>query len=199
MKLFVVRHGESEANAARIHSGWGAFHLTEKGREQARETRKALSGMHFDRILVSDLVRTQETAQILVPERVGDFELRSDVREYNMGQFVGVSVEEMKKRFGEPYLKMLAQQDYSAIGCEEPEHFVERVSGMMREMEEYEGNVLLVTHEGVGKCIEQYVVGTPFRQSRMKTVNCGVSVLEYKNGFWKILCWNYTPTLERFC
>lgn len=199
MRLFVVRHGQSVANVQRIHSGWGAFSLTETGREQARQTGKALEGLHFDRIFVSDLPRTQETARLLLPQEVHRFELRADVREYDMKQFVGVSVDEMYCRFGEPYLRMRAQQDYTDIGCETPEHFVQRVAGFLAEIQPLAGTALLVTHEGVGKCIGQVALGTPFRSARLRTANCGVSVLESQpDGGWKMLLWNWTPDLTRF-
>ena len=35
MKLYRIRHGESESNASDTHSGWSPVDLTPKGREQA--------------------------------------------------------------------------------------------------------------------------------------------------------------------
>ena len=36
VKLVLVRHGESVANAANVYTGWNDVPLTEKGREQAK-------------------------------------------------------------------------------------------------------------------------------------------------------------------
>lgn len=204
MKVYVVRHGESEGNARQVHSGQGAFPLTQKGCAQAAETGKLLRDIPFDRIYVSDLLRAQQTAAIMLPDRGADFELRSDIREYDTRGFVGKSFPEMEALYGEKYLQMRKMQDYTDIGGESPEHFVERVSSFMQEMEALENsgadahNVAVVAHAGVLKCMAQYVLGVPYRAALMPTDNCSVNILQYKDGVWRVFCWNYTPALVRF-
>jgi broad specificity phosphatase PhoE len=46
MKLYLIRHGQSEANFNKAHSGWGAIGLTAEGRAQAE---KILSFYRRDR------------------------------------------------------------------------------------------------------------------------------------------------------
>ena len=66
MKIFIVRHGESEFN---VHAGYldkadCDIELTENGREQARESGKVLSEMlscDNVRVLVSPFKRTMQT------------------------------------------------------------------------------------------------------------------------------------------
>lgn len=36
MRIYMVRHGESEGNAKRLIYGWQDYELTEKGEEDAR-------------------------------------------------------------------------------------------------------------------------------------------------------------------
>ena len=66
MLLYMIRHGESEANAGGYHSGQSCVHLTERGRRQAAATREIIKGISFDRLYVSDVLRTQETAEIII-------------------------------------------------------------------------------------------------------------------------------------
>ena len=40
MKLYVIRHGQSEGNIRGVFSGWLQHNLTEKGREDARSDEK---------------------------------------------------------------------------------------------------------------------------------------------------------------
>ncbi len=63
--LYIIRHGETEENAAGILQGHMPGHLTEKGRAQAAETRDLLTtrGAKPDTLLCSDLLRAVETAQ----------------------------------------------------------------------------------------------------------------------------------------
>lgn len=69
MELYAIRHGQSAANAVQAHAGWAQVPLTELGREQAAKTGELLKGMEFDRVIVSDLLRAKETAQIALPGR----------------------------------------------------------------------------------------------------------------------------------
>ena len=65
MELYLVRHGQSQANANHIMQGAKIDQpLTDKGRMQANETKEKLSGIQFDKIFVSPLKRASETAEI---------------------------------------------------------------------------------------------------------------------------------------
>ena len=203
MKVYVVRHGESEGNAQRNHSGWGPFELTEKGRAQADESGKVLRGIAFDRIFVSDLVRTQQTAAILLPDRISDFELREEIREYNTGWMVGHRFDDLAAEYGEKYTSCRANGDFTSMGGEDPDHFVARVGKFMGELEKIaeqneEGkplNIAVVAHAGVLRCIGELLTGAPYRENRWMNENCSINVLEYKDGKWRICLWNYAPAL----
>ncbi|MBQ8953990.1 MAG: histidine phosphatase family protein, partial [Clostridia bacterium] len=90
MQVYLIRHGESEANAAGVHSGWRPVKLTALGRRQAQGTARLIAGVAFDEIIVSDLVRAQETARIIFPERT--FTLCSDIRELDTSPLAGRKV-----------------------------------------------------------------------------------------------------------
>ena len=68
MKLYLVRHGQSVANATKIHSGWSQVPLTEQGRADAARAGEYLQTLQFDRVYSSDLTRAIETAQIALPD-----------------------------------------------------------------------------------------------------------------------------------
>lgn len=64
--LYLLRHGETQENLAHILQGQSPGHLTERGREQAREAAGQLCHVTFDAILTSDLQRCVDTTDILV-------------------------------------------------------------------------------------------------------------------------------------
>jgi len=204
MKVYVVRHGESEGNAQKKHSGWGLFDLTEKGRMQAEETGKVIRSIPFDRIFVSDLVRTQQTAAIALPERIAEFELRENIREYNTGWMVGHKFEELAAEYGAKYTDCRTTGDFTPMGGEDPDHFVARVGEFMKELEEIAEangedkplNVAVVVHAGVMRCMGEYLLGVPYRRNMWANENCCINVLEYKGGRWRVLLWNYAPALS---
>ncbi|MBE6726968.1 MAG: histidine phosphatase family protein [Ruminococcaceae bacterium] len=68
MRIYIVRHGETDGNTEGYFQGWTDDPLNEKGRELAAVTGRALSGIRFDRCISSPLSRARETAEILLRE-----------------------------------------------------------------------------------------------------------------------------------
>ncbi|MBI3521825.1 MAG: histidine phosphatase family protein [Chloroflexi bacterium] len=87
--LYLVRHGESEANAARVFTGQTDSPLTERGREQARTVARVLAPIHFDRIASSDLSRTRDTAEVIASGRGIPVETYAGLREIDLGRMAG--------------------------------------------------------------------------------------------------------------
>ena len=69
MKLWLVRHGETEANVAGLYSGHAPTALTERGIRQAQTLGKRLRAVPFQRAFCSELERTQRTASLLLGDR----------------------------------------------------------------------------------------------------------------------------------
>src|SRR4051812_27964306 len=64
LRIYLARHGESAANAAKVLAGHTDVPLTEKGRQQARELAEILRGVQLDAVYSSTLSRSRETALI---------------------------------------------------------------------------------------------------------------------------------------
>lgn len=90
MKLFLTRHGESQANMERIISNRDLPHaLTAKGRAQAMALAEQLATERMTAIYTSPILRAQETAQ-LIGERLGVPVSTSDaLREFDCGHVEG--------------------------------------------------------------------------------------------------------------
>ena len=69
MKLYIVRHGETDWNKARKIQGQSDIPLNAFGRHLARETAKGLADVHFDLCFTSPLSRAKETARIILEGR----------------------------------------------------------------------------------------------------------------------------------
>lgn len=64
VEIWLVRHGETTANAANVLSGWSDVALTPHGEDQARALKPLLAGEAFDGIWSSDLRRAIATAEL---------------------------------------------------------------------------------------------------------------------------------------
>ncbi len=69
MKLYFVRHGETDWNVVRRIQGQVDIELNEFGRHLARETAKGLQEIPFDICFTSPLWRAKETAEIILEGR----------------------------------------------------------------------------------------------------------------------------------
>lgn len=96
-ELYLVRHGQTEENAANILQGHLPGHLNAAGIEQAQQLAKRLSGMHFDALLCSDLQRCVDTAAILNRGRGLPVEYTTLLRERDWGPFTGMNTFEARR------------------------------------------------------------------------------------------------------
>ncbi|HCS1327609.1 TPA: histidine phosphatase family protein, partial [Salmonella enterica] len=69
MRLWLVRHGETEANVAGLYSGHAPTPLTENGIGQAKTLHTLLRHAPFDRVLCSELERARHTARLVLEGR----------------------------------------------------------------------------------------------------------------------------------
>ncbi|MBR5474123.1 MAG: histidine phosphatase family protein, partial [Lachnospiraceae bacterium] len=95
MKVYLVRHGETDWNLVRRIQGNADIPLNEKGRAVARATAEAIKEMPIDVIFSSPLVRARETAEILVAGRGMEVQVDSRLKEIAFGEFEGITWKEI--------------------------------------------------------------------------------------------------------
>ena len=67
--LYLVRHGETVANAAQILQGWQGGELNETGKAQARDVAEKMKDAKIDAFVASDLHRAIQTCSIIASAR----------------------------------------------------------------------------------------------------------------------------------
>ena len=149
MKLYLVRHGESECNVQRRLYGRTDCSLTEKGCRQAREVGEKLAGEHIDLCISSPLIRAAETARLALAGRSVRIELDDGLMEQDMGEWENQPFDEMMQR--QPELLNAMLYDWTKVvppGGESYEHLKARVQDVLEREIERGGDVLLVAHNG---------------------------------------------------
>jgi broad specificity phosphatase PhoE len=90
MRLYFVRHGESEANLLREFSNSGLKHpLTKRGLAQAQRVADSLAGLAVERVYSSPVLRAQQTAQILAEKLTAPLAITEALREWDVGIYEG--------------------------------------------------------------------------------------------------------------
>ncbi len=97
MKLYILRHGETDLNTKGVMQGWLDAPLNRNGRSLAVLTGQGMRGIAFDKCISSPLIRATETAQIVLRESKNDIPIQTDdrIREINFGAMEGRTIAEM--------------------------------------------------------------------------------------------------------
>ena len=184
MKVYVVRHGESETNLMKKWTGWFDAPLTEKGREDARRAGEFLKNVSFDKIYSSDLIRAVETKEIAKPHCC--FEKTSELREINVGSLEGREFKDIDIKDREK----ISETGCGEYGGETREKFNSRVKAFLKKLEgEQCENIALFCHAGVLRSMFDEVMGINVPRNHYCCNNCTVAVFEYENDLWKLHTW----------
>jgi broad specificity phosphatase PhoE len=98
--LIVVRHGETEWNVQHREIGQLDSPLTERGIRQAEAIGRRLRSFRIDHFYSSDLGRAVHTSEIIAEYNLGlKVQLDTGLRERNMGEFQGLSWDDIRERF----------------------------------------------------------------------------------------------------
>ena len=156
MRLLLVRHGQSEWNAARRLQGQADVGLSELGKAQADALRPVIEEIGHCRAIASDLVRVRDTAL-----RIGAENLKfvPNLREIDVGDWTGRSIEDIRAEDEDAYLGWRAGTS-APPGGEIWADFAERIASVIEEEEPNKcDNLLVVCHGGVIRAILQRYIG----------------------------------------
>ena len=194
MKLFMIRHGQTTGNVAKLIYGQENYPLTDLGRQQAAAIRPILENYKFDRVYSSDLDRAIETQRIALPGIEG---IRSPLlREFNVGRLTNVLYTEAEEKYPDQ-MEIARTEGYDWFGGES---YADILSRMRRFLDMLEAdpceNVVAFTHNGMLGFMLQLVLGVKFNRSATKSKNCAIQVFEFDGKQWKLLAWNYMMDVD---
>lgn len=89
MKLYLIRHGETDYNKQKKNQGQIDVPLNEYGRELAVKTREGLFNIPFDLCLCSPLGRARETAELVLEGRNVPVIIDERIIEVSFGSYEG--------------------------------------------------------------------------------------------------------------
>jgi alpha-ribazole phosphatase len=147
LKLFLVRHGQTDLNKVRRYQGRIDVPLNETGIGQAQKLALRLSSEPFDKIYASPLVRAQETAKTIHNGRNIDIVSLPELVEMDFGKLEGKTYKEIIEIFPDWNPAVF---DFIFAGGENLESLAIRMQSfvdMLKELDD-DSNVLVVTHSG---------------------------------------------------
>lgn len=207
--LHFIRHGETYFNLYDRVQGWGNSPLTEQGIEDSIKSGRGLKDQRFDAVYTSDLLRTVETAKLILQEnKVSDPDqeivMMPEFREIFFGSFEG----------GYNYDAFMAVADHLGYETKEdllanvhdsermevfkkldphghaetfPE-FTERLDqGLNKVIENHpdtEEDILIVAHGGTIRLLLEKIL--PDLVDPEPLLNASISTVHYENGEFEL-------------
>ena len=174
MKLYVIRHGQTDVNLNNIINSWNDDDLNEAGIMEAEKIVDEIEKIDYDLIICSPLTRTKHTANIINVKRK-DIILDKRIIERNAGELTKTSLTNIDK---DDWWSLNPKYDY--LDSETVHQVLSRITAFIDEIKDkyFQKNIILVTHGGVSKAIQAYFYGIPKNNSlqQYKHKNCEIKV-----------------------
>ena len=178
MKLYLIRHGESETNLAGHYTGWAQVKLTEKGVRDAEGVRPILANVKFDKIFSSDLIRAMMTAETAIPGCT--YETTPLLREVNVGN---LALKPFPPK-DDPRRELMVN-GFADFGGESYAELRARVSEFLEMAKMLDcDNVAAFTHAGFLRNLLSIILSANISTTNFVCSNCCIVILELKKGNW---------------
>ena len=199
MKLYILRHGETDWNKNKLLQGKSDVPLNENGRMMAKRLDYGMREIPFDLVIASPLQRAQETARLALGEREIPFVIDERISELGFGEKEGKPWRKNGDFPGEPNIYNFFHHPDQYIPPEGGESLTElakRCADFMEDIchrsELEEKTILVATHgaamRGLLNSLRTWNLSDFWGGGVIP--NCGVSIIESHHGQAKLIAEN---------
>lgn len=184
MKLYFIRHGQTDWNLLKKIQGSYDSELNMTGIAQAEELSKRISELNykFSKIYSSKQKRALKTAQILSETIKVEYIPIDGLEEVKLGEWEGLTWDEVKERFPCEYQEWYSYRRYTRPpkGESYQDMLVRVLEVIHRIINEEHDNVAIVTHSAVIMCLQCYLTDTPYEELMKFNIN-NSSIIELES------------------
>lgn len=119
-RLFLIRHGETQANLEQRYQGQGESHLSELGLEESEELSKFLAKERFRAVYSSTLSRSYETAKLIAKPHDLEVTRIEALIERHYGIWEDMRFDEIRAKYPDVYGSWLIDPGKTMIPGAEP-------------------------------------------------------------------------------
>ena len=202
-QVLLIRHGQSEGNAAGRFGGHTGTPLSARGRKQAEATAKTLASESVTAIYSSDLPRAIESAKPLSLLTGLTVQTSEAFRERSVGVMEGLAFEEAAEQHPDQYAALLRRDfDHVLAGGESYRQLLDRAWGKLDEVisQNQNGRIVVYSHTGTICILALHLMGAldapELKPVWISSSNCGITRFELReDGFVRVLSVNDTRHL----
>ncbi|WP_459477022.1 histidine phosphatase family protein [Clostridium saccharoperbutylacetonicum] len=197
MRIFISRHGDKIRgryyNESLKHQDGP---LTEKGEISAKRLIEFFDHIEIKRIIVSEYLRTCQTAKYIAENKCITVETDSRLNEIDNGIIESMDEEEIIQKYPEFWRDFNSHtMDVRFPEGETGEEVKLRQKSFLDELIQRDEDVFIVSHEGYIRLLICHLLDIPVYKRYMFQVDmCGIMEFEYNKSTeeWKIIRFNYT-------
>ena len=190
-RIYLLRHGQVDYFVDGRALPADEVQLTDEGRSEIEQTKRALADIEFDRVITSSLPRAVETARILFPER--EPESWPELREIAGGRLADLPDPEaafVGAFSGSP------SEETKFLGGETIGSLLDRVLPALQRLVGDPGwdVALVVAHGGTIRALLSYALtGARAFLGNFELAPASISILDVGEGDWIVRAVNVTP------
>ena len=201
-RFCLVRHGETDWNAARRLQGHTDIDLNAKGQAQAKQMALALKNINlqFDVLYTSDLQRAAKTAQAIEALFNTSAISNTSLRERHLGALQGLTTDEAPLREPDLWTSHLCRNIHENLrDGESIQQFANRIQSALEQIrEQHSGKtILLVSHGGALDMMYRIASNQALDATKAVAVpNASLNWISHDGIGWKVDSWADTSHLD---
>jgi broad specificity phosphatase PhoE len=191
-EIWLVRHGETEWSRSGQHTSRTDLPLTPEGERQAASLKHMLAGHAFALVLSSPMKRAVETCRMVGMTPEIPFETTDDLREWDYGDYEGLTTAEIQKRV--PGWTIFTGAVPNGETAEQVGARADRViARVISQSGAADGDVALFGHGHLSRVLAARWIGLPPSAGQLLALStASLSVLGYEHETRVIRLWNQT-------
>ena len=200
-RFCLIRHGETDWNAARRLQGHTDIDLNTKGLAQAKQMAAALKSidLQFDVLYTSDLQRAAKTAQAIEELFKTSAINNAALRERHLGALQGLTTDEAPAQEPELWKSHVSRNiEQNLRGGESIQQFSDRIRTALEQIRaQHSGKtILLVSHGGTLDMMYRIASNQPLNAEKVVAVpNASLNWISHDGLAWKVDNWADTSHL----
>jgi probable phosphoglycerate mutase len=173
LRLYLIRHGETEWSLSGQYTGRTDLPLTAHGEAAARKAGERLKNVSFAHVLTSPLQRARQTCALAALKPTPEIE--PNLTEWDNGDYEGRTPAEIREE--QPEWNLFRD---GAPNGETPLQMSERVDRLIAHLRTLDGNVALFSHGHLCRVLAARWIGLSVEQAERLLLNtAAISILSY--------------------
>jgi broad specificity phosphatase PhoE len=199
IRVYLIRHGQTEWNSEGRHQGRTDSALSALGRSQVARLARALAPVPFEAVYTSPLARALDTARAIAAPHNLSVVTVDDLHEIELGTWEGLTEAEITARFGDVVARR--RQDPEGVVPDGGESLFDvqaRATRALREilLRHRDATIAVVAHGAVNKMVLLSALDAPVSAYwRIRQNNAGFSIVDFGGAHPYVRAMNETAHL----